>query len=886
MAPRVTAASQGLGVAQFSWQLRLLDNFRLVGMDGDVPLSSRKAAALLTYLALQQNGMARREVIATLLWENTDPSQARVSLRQALAAVRRVEGDLPPILVSEGEFLRLSADVDVDVARFEQLAAGDTRSRAEAVELYRTDLMGGFSLRDAPAFNEWLMVEQARIRQRVIAALQGLIDDALATGGDLNSGVANALHLLSLDPFNEVGHRGLMQLYARQGRASLALTQFRSLSDLLRKELAVTPEAETIRLHEEIKSGRRRLAGDRASSQQTSAQVMPEPSPDIAFEPVGEELSAPDQIRVAASRGKRRTWFLTVLALLAGAITVLAVVLWPQPSKPPILGEIYPIAKSDDPEVTPAISPDGEQVVFAMTRANNTDLYLLPASGEGQPIRLTDGPDIERSAQWRPDGKAIAFVRFPRLGDRPCEIVLKPMPAGDERIVGRCLTDWGTALSWMPDGKTLVFRDMPRLGAPLRIYSLDVDSGKALEISHPPATVIGDIEPSVSADGKRIVFHRIHAIDAMELMMLDLETGQETSLVKGLVSLWGSIWQRGGRGIVFSATFNGDSGLWWIDPQHPNAPHRLSAGIAEFRYLSYAAEKQRLVFEAMQTRESLLQLAPDSTAATPAELVPGIRPGLFSRFPMAASNGDIVFVASRSGGDELWILSPGQSARQRTRFKGWRMQDLSWSPDGSWIAFIGVRSGVADLYVLPARGGEPIRLTKDAVEDTMPEWSSDGQTIYFGSRRSGAWRIWNIDPARPGQVRQVSDDGVWRALPSPDGKFLYYVIDGQRGIRRKALVAGRLAGPEEMIVKDLHPYHWRGWGMARNGLFYLKGDAFMQGSGSVYRHDLATGKEALVTDAAPLAFTLASSGFSVRPDGGLLLAKRETQLDIYGAELD
>jgi hypothetical protein len=168
----------------------------------------------------------------------------------------------------------------------------------------------------------------------------------------------------------------------------------------------------------------------------------------------------------------------------------------------------------------------------------------------------------------------------------------------------------------------------------------------------------------------------------------------------------------------------------------------------------------------------------------------------------------------------------------------------------------------------------------------MPEWSPDGQTIYFGSRRSGAWRIWNIDPARPGQVRQVSHDGVWRALPSADGKFLYYVLDGQSGIRRKALIAGRLAGQEQMIVKGIHPHHWRGWGMTKNSLFYLKGDAMTHGTGGVYRHDLATGQETLVTDAAHLAFTLATSGFSVRPDGGLLLARRETQVDIYGAELE
>lgn len=261
------------------WQLRLLDHFALHGADGEVPLTSRKAIALVAYLALQHDRSARRDVVAALLWENADPAQARVNLRQALAAVRRLDaaGTLMPDTASD--VVKLSRDVAVDTDRFAQLEAGDP---AAAAALYRNDLLAGFVLRDAPAFNEWLAVAQAHWRERMVATLMRLIDRALAAGGDLNTAVSAGLRLLSIDPYNEAAHRALMRTYARQGRAALALTQYRSLSDLLRRELSVAPEAETRLLYEELRAARREAAA--AEPDPAAALAAPAAAPDPAGE--------------------------------------------------------------------------------------------------------------------------------------------------------------------------------------------------------------------------------------------------------------------------------------------------------------------------------------------------------------------------------------------------------------------------------------------------------------------------------------------------------------------------------------------------------------------------------------------------------------------------
>jgi len=77
----------------------------------------------------------------------------------------------------------------------------------------------------------------------------------------------------------------------------------------------------------------------------------------------------------------------------------------------------------------------------------------------------------------------------------------------------------------------------------------------------------------------------------------------------------------------------------------------------------------------------------------------------------------------------------------------------AWSPDGRWIAYVG-ESGAArwDLFVVPAGGGTPMRLTQDASARALEAtWTADGRSIIYSSDRGGAlnlWRVW-FDPRRP-----------------------------------------------------------------------------------------------------------------------------------------
>ncbi len=99
-----------------------------------------------------------------------------------------------------------------------------------------------------------------------------------------------------------------------------------------------------------------------------------------------------------------------------------------------------------------------------------------------------------------------------------------------------------------------------------------------------------------------------------------------------------------------------------------------------------------------------------------------------------------------------------------------------WSPDGKFLVFTGQRSGVFDIYRVPAEGGPEMRLTTTPGLDDGPEYTPDGKYIYFNSTRSGSMQIWRMQPDGSQQEQLTSDEyNNWFPHISPDGKWVIFV---------------------------------------------------------------------------------------------------------------
>lgn len=214
--------------------------FRLSGRR--VELALRKAAALLIYLA-EAGGPVARDVVATLLWPETDEQLARARLRRTLYKIR-IAFDRE-IIAATGASLSLhpALSAEIDTRVFEQ--ACNSRSLDEAADIYNDDYLAGFSLPDSPEFEEWIFFRRETLRGRLVQALERLVEAKIA-GGEPRGAVVHATRLTALDPLSESAHRHLIHVHLAAGDRAAAERKIETCIRLLRDELGVAPDPATL----------------------------------------------------------------------------------------------------------------------------------------------------------------------------------------------------------------------------------------------------------------------------------------------------------------------------------------------------------------------------------------------------------------------------------------------------------------------------------------------------------------------------------------------------------------------------------------------------------------------------------------------------------------
>ncbi len=233
------------------FQIRLFGGCQIEQAGELIRLESVKTRAALVYLAMNPEAQSRHKLMG-LLWGDSTEQRARRNVRHTLWDLRR---KLPQgAIIADRQTVRIDpASYWLDVREFgSQIADCGAGGDHSATELYRGDFLDGFHVRDAPAFEEWALVERERLRTLAMAALQSLVA-AAAEQEKWTAGIAHARQLLRLDPWHEETHRQLMYFLAAKGERSAALAQYEKCRQILAAELGVEPTAETQALYRQLK---------------------------------------------------------------------------------------------------------------------------------------------------------------------------------------------------------------------------------------------------------------------------------------------------------------------------------------------------------------------------------------------------------------------------------------------------------------------------------------------------------------------------------------------------------------------------------------------------------------------------------------------------------
>ena len=257
-----------------------------------VDFGADKARGLLAYLAIEANRPHRRDELAALLWpDSTDAraahnlSQTLLRLRRALAAVGApASPDQPPFLLVTSRDIQFNplGDHWLDVAEFTELIRARRQHQhpnddlcplclgwlKQAVNLYRGELLAGFSLRDSVPFEEWQVVQQEMLHMQAVEALTSLAAYH-ERRGEPQQTQEFARRLAALEPWHEPAQIMLIAALAASGQTTAALEQVDTFHRVLAAEFGATPSAAARGLHDQI----------RAQAQQAEERTLQKPVP-------------------------------------------------------------------------------------------------------------------------------------------------------------------------------------------------------------------------------------------------------------------------------------------------------------------------------------------------------------------------------------------------------------------------------------------------------------------------------------------------------------------------------------------------------------------------------------------------------------------------------
>jgi Tol biopolymer transport system component/predicted Ser/Thr protein kinase len=596
----------------------------------------------------------------------------------------------------------------------------------------------------------------------------------------------------------------------------------------------------------------------------------------VALEEVQEE-SESGLLTAAEKPTHRPARWPAVLAALALVAAAVGGWVLHKSSGTPAVPQAVPLTTYPGFAWSPSFSPDGDRVAFSWNglKQDNYDIYVKQIDAE-EPVRLTKDPAPDFFPAWSPDGRQIAFLR--ELSGGKSGVFLIPALKGPERklaeinVVAEASFGVGR-MSWYPNGQWLVLSDRNSAQEPLALFLVSVESGEKRQLTSPlKGFPVGDVEPAVSPDGRAVVFTRVisnRSPGASDLYLLELSedlrpTGEPVRITSSRRWTNEPAWWPDGSSILFASGNAGSNRSMWQMAIHGSArslgePERLPFGGESNGPMPAISRQGRVAYAHSATVANIWRL--DLSRRQRVANMP-MNSTRLDHVPQYSPDGKrIAFASNRSGRNEIYLCdSDGSNTVKLTSFGGPYVANPAWSPDGQRIAFVARLGETSEIYTISADGGKPEHLPGTQSRDGLASWSRDGKWIYFGANRTGKSQLWKV-PAGGGDPVQVTKQGGAYGVESPDGKFVYYLLETEDEGNNTELWRVPVEGGEEIrIAGGVCPQYFA---VAGRGIYFFSGWA----NPSIQCFNFAARK---VETVAKVEGSVAW-GMSVSPDGQWLL---------------
>src|SRR5215469_13563352 len=499
-------------------------------------------------------------------------------------------------------------------------------------------------------------------------------------------------------------------------------------------------------------------------------------------------------------------------------------------ASPPVA--VSPFMNMEGEFRNPSFSPDGKQVAFAWANheSPNWGIFVRPLSNAA-PVRLTSTEDADDFAPvWSPDGGEIAFLR---TSANNAGIYSVAALGGPVRKLIELRPDRYHTLDWSSDGEWLAYAQRSSSTAHYCIYLHSLKTGAQRQITVAVKGSYGESHFAFSPDGKSLAFVR-HEL-APPIFSVDVVSTTGSPAVRRLASYseWISdvAWSSDGQSVFVAGVRQGVQRLWRLNVTTGSEAQLPELGEeAYFPAVARQGNRMAFVHEVLDSDLWRSKLpSPYGPGRAPERIISSTKVEGAPRFSPDGKR--LAFLSYRSGEAEIWTSDPdGSNAAQLTNLKTAKPEMPSWSPDGRTIAF----EDGGPFQVISANGGEPRRLLSTLEPFEGPSWSRDGGWIYFWRKKlGGEAQIWKV-ASRGGSPVQVTSNGGQSSMESPDGKYLYFTKEKARGIWKMPVTEGA----EVLVVPEFKselPGYWTVFG---DGIYYLSSDA--NGKGEIDFFSFAT----------------------------------------------
>ncbi len=597
-----------------------------------------------------------------------------------------------------------------------------------------------------------------------------------------------------------------------------------------------------------------------AAAQPVASPPHPVVEPEAAITPTPAAEPPPSSRRTITRSIEIRhpMWVLAGLAVLGA--TIISAVFWLSPEKQWTVTSADPLVATPLIERHPALSPDGTMLAYSSGKdVFSRQIYVRRIAG-GDPIRLTDDSFDDAAPNWSRDGTRIVYIAA-KAGE-PCHIFVVPVPAGLAREIGRCLTEERSRADWDANGQAVYLSDRTTKDSPSHIFRFDVATGARIELTHPPGDSEGDLEPSVSPDGREVGFARFRNEAELELIAYNLASGKERTLYKGASALYPSwswtddpkailmVDNRGAGYVLRRQVIGGEASDLY---SNSNFIGRLSRGPGGL----FAVE--------LTTYRSNLAQPPAEPGDRPVLIDPANNETWGLSF---APDGTLAMVSNRSGDSAIWLMPPGKPASELVAVGRGKLFFASFSPDGGRIAAVVPDHGNNAIRIFTAGGTQTASIPIASPEIGEPQWLPDGKALVFAMRDVSGFRIVRLDLDRPDRVVPVSGYG-WKEVRLR-GSDMFAVKTDQPGV-------WQLGETPRLITARQMADHGMQWKVAGDDIVFL--DNSDRAHLRLLAQPIAGGPERVRVETPAFGDNGDGGEFAINPKNGQVVYTSAVQVD-------